>query len=269
MKQQELYEQIEAYLNNALPPEQMQAWEQRLAEDASLRQEVALHQQLQKDYDTGRLQLRANLRDIMQEPLPPDLPSASGGRYRWARWLGIVGLVVIFIWYILQWQEPVRIAPVPVPIDVPPAPPDSLPASPKEPQPIAMTDLARFKPNPGMEAFVKGTVRSESLEIKLSHPANGARFVPDAKGVVTVRFKGSVSMEEGQQLTKFVLSFFDNQNSNKPLLDVPVSMQKDTSDLLIFDVQQRLKFPLGLYYFTLEEADKGEVLYAGKFLIGR
>ena len=120
-----------------------------------------------------------------------------------------------------------------------------------------------------MEAFVKGTVRGESLEIKLSHPANGTRFVPDAKGVVTVRFKGSVSMEEGQPLTKFVLSFFDNQNSNKPLLDVPVSMQKDTSDLLIFDVQQRLKFPPGLYYFTLEEADKGEVLYAGKFLIGR
>lgn len=267
MKKDELYEQIEAYLNHTLPPESMRDWEKRLAEDPDLRHSVELHRHLQTDFNAGRLQLRANLRDLLNEPLPPDSPSASGGKRRWGIWLSILGLTLIALWIVWNLKKPAPVAPAPAPIQAPLVIPDSTPAPPKETRPIAVADPARFKPNPGMEAFIKSNVRSESLQINMSRPALGIRLIPNEKGAVSLSFTGTAEWRDDSSPTELVLSFFDNRNTNQPLMAVPIRLQKDALNSLKFDLQQSLKFPPGLYYFTLEEVDKGEVLYAGKFLI--
>ncbi len=266
MKNSELYEQIEAYLTHTLPADERQALEQRLAEDESLRQEVALHRQMHLDYNAGRLKLRASLRDVMQEQLPPDTPSASGNKLRWGLWLiGIAGIVCIAVWASSQRTKPAPVVPAPAPVETPPP---YAPAPAPKTAPIAMTDPARFKPNPGMEAFVRSDVRSESIQVKLSRPLNDAHFIPDAKGLVALRFTGFADLPEDQADTELVLSFFDNRNANQAIQVVPVSGQKGVDHRLKFDLAQSLKFQPGLYYFTIEQRDKGEILYAGRFLIG-
>ncbi|MEO6039361.1 MAG: hypothetical protein ABIQ93_13190, partial [Saprospiraceae bacterium] len=123
MQKQELFERIEAYLNRTLSPEELQAWEQRLVDEPDLRQSVELHRTLHQDYDTGRLQLRANLREVMQEPLQPDPPMAAGGKLRWGIWIGIVGLAIVIGW--IFWPGHTNTAPLlpeAAPVVLPPAP---------------------------------------------------------------------------------------------------------------------------------------------------
>lgn len=278
MEQQDLHEQIEAYLSGTLPPEERQAWQRRLSEDAELRREVELHRQLQQDYDGGRLQLRANLREIMNEPLPPDTPPVSGGNRRWGWWTGLIGCLLVAALAVWFFQKTAPAVPETPPAETPVAPPASAPekapsvpdsAVPKPARPIAAADPARFKPNPGMEAFVNGGVRSSGIEINITRPANGKRFMPDEKGAFTVRFSGTGNWPADKRPKGFSLLFFDNLDANRPLLTVPIQAQKDIVESLTFDMRQPLKFPPGLYYFTVEENDLGEILYAGKFFVGK
>ncbi len=267
MQKQELFERIENYLNQTLSPEERRAFDQELADDPELRKAVELHRSLHEDYNTGRLQLRANLRNIMQEPLPPDPPPAAGGKLRWGLWLAILGLALFLVWRF--WPEH-KIAPV-----LPPAPPAALPPTPADPgpqkenSPIAQVDPARFAPNPGMEALVKSSVRSQSIEVTLRKPVNGRRFMPDENGVVWVRFEGSAHWSGEMRPSRFSVLFFNNKNTDQPLLEVPINVPAAATDSLKIGLHQRLKFSPGLYYFTLEDADKGEILYAGKLLIGQ
>jgi hypothetical protein len=276
MKDRELQEQIEGYLNNTLPSDQMQAWGKRLAEDAELRRQVELHRQLHQDYDSGRLQLRANLRAVMEEPLPPELPGASSNKLRRLLWPGLILGVILAVLGVLYWLRPSLAGPESPPAkrqitppvlkqeDIPPA---RQVAPPEPASPIAMSDRARFVPNPGMEAFVRGGVRSESIKIRVKSPANGMQFKPDKKGAVYLYFKGDIDWPDDQQPSGFILSFFDNRNANKPLVQTPLRPGKDMVGSMSFKQQQELELATGLYYFTIEEQDKGEVLYAGKFLV--
>ena len=272
MKQRELIEQIEAYLNNELTPELRTAWEQRLAEDASLRREQELQRQMHHDFDAGRLNLRANLRAIMEE----EPPSENAGKRWW--WIGLLGFVLIAGFVVWQWQPFARVTQETAPVETPVKTPDQKPLTPplEKPdslniaRPMAMSDPARFVPNPGMEAFVASGLRSgPQIQVKMSFPENGMRFMPYNKGVVKLRFTGLATWQEDQKPTGFVLTFFDNRNANKPLLELPVPVQDASAGNLKIDMLRRLEFVPGLYYFTLEESGEGEVLYAGKFFVGK
>ncbi len=270
MKKSELYEQIEAYLNDTLPPDQRMEWEQRMAEDPALRQEVALHQQLKEDFDPGRIALRAKLRDIMQESLPSNSQSKSDKKWHWWIWLGSLlstALILFAVWMVWAKEKPASTEPESAPIETPKIYPDTISETPKKPAPIAKADPAHFKPNPSLEAFVNSQVRSESIAIKVSRPINGMTFIPDKKGKISVPFTGIISWPEDHQATEFVLSFFNNQTTSQTVLQVPISGQKEGLDKLKFDFQQPLKLPFGRYYFTIEAADMGEILFAGMFLI--
>ena len=271
MKKSELYEQIEAYLNNTLPPDQRLAWEQRMAEDASLREQVELHRRLHKDYDTGRMQLRATLHDILYESLPPDSPSTSGGKRHWRLWFGLLVLILVAIWWGFGlWKKSEPVAPaVPLPVEAPLPKSDTMPAPIKHEEPIAMADPARYQPNPGMEAFVNSHLRSESITIKMRRPANGIRLMPNEKGLVSIRIAGDANWGEDLEPSPLILSFFDNRDTNRPLAEMPIVGNKTSANSLDFDVSKRLKLQPGLYYFTIEAGDKGEILYAGKFLVGQ
>lgn len=269
MKPIDFYEQIEAFLNQTLSAEEMAAFQERLDQDPALRQELALHRQIQQDYDAGRLQLRANLQAIMQEPLPPD---TTADKWRWARWLGLLSLALLLGFGVWRWQMPVDVAPAFNPETKQPAePPAALPpvidTMPKAPRAMAMGDPARFKPNPGMEAFVNSSLRSESVLVKMTRPRPGAQVMPNANETFNLRFTGSIQLPDDQQNPALVLAIFDNRDANKPLLSIPLKTQKSDAGKWSFDRRQDLKYPMGLYYFTLE--NDGEVLYAGKILLGK
>jgi hypothetical protein len=51
-----------------------------------------------------------------------------------------------------------------------------------------------------------------------------------------------------------------------PLASLPLELKKDAAGFA-FEVRPRLKFQSGLYYFTVEQ--QGEMVYAGKFTIGK
>jgi anti-sigma factor RsiW len=273
----ELFERIEAYLNDTLGPDQRRAFEQQLSTDAALRREVELHRRLQSDYDPGRLELRAALRTVMEEPLPPDPPGPSARGAGWGRWLALLGLITLIAWSVWQWRRPAPEPPAATPTQTPAASrPDSLPiATPARPekspapsQPIARADPARLEPNASLEAFVGAGLRSESAEVRMTRPANGLRVLPDANGGFSLRFSGTITLREDRAPAGFVLSFFDNRDANRPRLAVPLPTEPAAKGIQRFDLRQRLSFEPGLYYFTVEEKDVGEILYAGKFLVG-
>lgn len=121
-----------------------------------------------------------------------------------------------------------------------------------------------FAPNPSMDALAIASSRSEGLTIKISSPPNDARFAPDKKGEVLIRFAGTV---EGATAVALTLNIFDNKNSNKPLLSVPLELKKDaTTGTLTFDFQQQLMVAQGLYYFSIEREGEAPA-YAGKFTV--
>lgn len=266
MTKNELQEQIEAWLNHTMDPETLQAWEQRMAENPALREEIALHQQVQQDFDAGRLHLRANLRNILNEPLQVEEASKSRKGRPWLPGLLLLCIITGVVWSIWQWGQPTPMvlpaAPATPPVASPA--PDTNFAAPEPEKPIAKLDPARFKVNPSMEALVNSKVRSESMEVKMRRPANGVRLVPDERGISRLRFTGTILIQSDPAPTAFVLSFFNNVNTGKSVLEVPFLVKKEGNSDLKFDFQQALKLQSGLYYYTIEALEEGEVLYAGK-----
>jgi hypothetical protein len=71
MKNQDIFELIESYLNDTLPGDERTLFEKRMAEDKDFYHEVELHRELQEHFsDPGRWRLRSVLTDILEEPLP-------------------------------------------------------------------------------------------------------------------------------------------------------------------------------------------------------
>jgi hypothetical protein len=101
----------------------------------------------------------------------------------------------------------------------------------------------------------------------MTRPRPGAQVMPDTKETFRLRFTGSVQLPADQQNPALALAIFDNRNTNKPLLNLPLKIQKGDAGKWSFDRRQDLKYPMGLYYFTLE--NDGEILYAGKILLGK
>ena len=290
MEKIDLFNLIESYLDNALPEEKRREVERRMAEDEAFRREVELHRGLQENFsDPGRWRLRSALAQAMEESLPPD-ESASNPKpgFPNSRWKWIIFLALIFagigIWYWLRpptgksSQQPIETqpteqhsSPVPgvekdtVPVETPT---ETVPLKqqPEENLPIAAADPADFIPNISMEAAVSSGVRSKNMDVKISSPSNGADFRLNEKREAIVLFAGRVEGISETEPEAFALAVFNNKDATKPLFSVPLEWGKDAAGWA-FEVRQPLKFQPGLYYFTIEQ--EGEVVYAGKFTIGK
>jgi hypothetical protein len=132
---------------------------------------------------------------------------------------------------------------------------------------IAEADPADFIANPSMEAFVSSGSRSfEGLTIRMTSPATNSAFTPDKKGETLVPFAGILEGTFDEVPSGLVLAIFNNKDVARPLLSLPLELKKETAGLS-FSVRQRLKFPLGLYYLTIQQDE--EIIYGGKFTIGK
>ena len=290
MENGDLSELIESYLDNTLSEEQRREVEQRMANDESFRREVQLHRELQENFsDPARWRLRSTMMEVMQEPISSEGPaftSKPAVAHKIWKWFILLAAVFIGIgfWY---WLKPSADESLKDPIEALPSVEPSSPMTgeqadsvvtetketisskqqPEQPLQIALADPANFIPNPSMEAFVNSAFRShDDLSLAMSSPVNSAAFTPNKKGETLIRFAGVLEGFSESEQGVFVVAIFNNKDVVKPLVSLPLKLKKDNTGWA-FDMKQRFKFPLGLYYFTIEH--ENEIIYTNKFTIGK
>lgn len=109
-------EKIEAYLTGQLPPAEAHAFEQDMAGDEALANEVAMQR---LEHDAMELMLEKRLKSRMadwkhnpppnpfESPAPAPPPPASKGS--WRKWLPLLGLAILVfsgLWYFLREEQP-------------------------------------------------------------------------------------------------------------------------------------------------------------------
>lgn len=133
-----------------------------------------------------------------------------------------------------------------------------------------MADPERFVPNPTMDAYIAGGVRSqEEMRAVMVAPENNATVQPDAQGISVVRFAGRLEGASPDEARVLHLLIFNNRDDQKPLLTQPVQLRTDANGQADFETTLRLTVPKGLYYFRVEESKTEEMLAMGKFFVGR
>lgn len=267
---------IEQYLDGSLPAAERQAVETRMTKDATFRADVELHRQLHAEFaDPQKLRLRTMLSDIVQQP-----PAAN---YGWLKGLGLALLILLALWLGWRWYATSQVGsaiPVgPPQIQSPKTPVekiDSLQQAPvqateKEPSPIAMADPADFAVNREFEDRLGSTVRSTDGAAEVQLPRMGANFTP-LNGLVKINFQGTAPAGTDDASQPLIIKVYTNQvGASQPQLRIlpTISNRNKGAEPWKFSASQRLRLRPGLYYFTLERQAEEELIYVGKFTVGK
>lgn len=100
-RSQEVFEEIESYLNGTLSSEATKAFEARVAENEALRKELALHKSLHAELGTPKeLEFRALLNRISEA----QAPQAQKSKFPWKIAASIALLVGASVFFYLQTQ---------------------------------------------------------------------------------------------------------------------------------------------------------------------
>ncbi len=268
----EQQERIERYLTNKMSLEERVAFEHALQVDETLRREVKLYQSIQEALaDPARLELRRMLQEITSSTPEPCMSTNKPGRLWLVYALFALALCALIWWYTrpgeTQLLLPAQEEPIPdlfqkeapnsagEPVVTAPAP--DLPPRTGRPQPLAMAES--FKPNPSMEALAGSFTRGTGPLLQLISPVPNASIKPDSGGVVHLTWRG----EAGAGYTEFKLHVYNNQ-SPYPLYAETLTVRSGT---LAVEHHADLRLPPGLYYYTLEHTDTGDMAFAARFTI--
>ncbi len=274
MENFDIQERIEQYLSGALSKETKEAVEAQMATDPAFRAEVELHRQLQAEFeDPKKLQLRDLMREITQTPPKPNLFE----RFKWPL---VVLLILLFGWAGWTWftltSEPVpntpkqEIIPPQTPASEPVATQDTPTiATEQQERPIAMANPADFAINRAFEDHVGGNLRATNGAAELATPRIGA----DLKlynGKVTLFFKGTVGASSDTQRFPLLLKIYTNQPNAEPVftLNPNISSESRATSQWAFVLSAKVSMKPGLYYFTIERQEDGDLVYIGKFTVG-
>ena len=274
MENFDIQERIEQYLSGTLSKADKEAVEAQMATDPAFRAEVELHRQLHAELeDPKKLQLRDLLREITQAPPKPN----PFDRFKWPV---VVLLILLFGWACWTWfiHTP---APAPntpkqetitpqAPVSEPVATQDTpiIPTEQKERQ-IALANPADFAINRAFEDHVGSNLRATNGAAELASPRLGANFTPD-NGKVNLFFKGTVGASADAQPFPLLLKIYNNQPNTEPLFNLTpnISSQSRTTSQWAFSLSSKLRLKPGLYYFTIERQEDGDLVYTGKFTVG-
>lgn len=280
MDHSEQIELIEKYLNGALTPEEIKAVEEQIAVDANFRAELELHRQIHEEFSDRK---KLELRDILTE-ITKQVPASPRKKLPGFGWAGVFCVILLACWAgwrlfsAKQSREAVEPREV-ITADsttVPKSMPDTAqkqepPGAQKPNRPIAMVDPQAFKPSQNFEDRLSNKLRSAGEQAQLLSPKISENFTPE-NGMVKIRFLGTAPAEADSISSLLILKIYNNS----PLPDSPVyqivpsitnSSQVDTQ--WSFDITLRLRLKAGLYYFTLERQADEDLLYTGKFFVGR
>jgi hypothetical protein len=278
MENFDIQERIEQYLNGTLSKADKEAVEAQMASDPAFRAEVELHRQLHAEFeDPKKLQLRDLMREITQAPPKPNL-------FERFKWPVVVLLILLIGWACWTWFTH---TPAPAPntpkqeIKTPQTPanepvatqnPQTAPTEPTDKKPerqIAMANPADFAINRAFEDHVGSNLRATNGAAELSTPRVGANFTPD-NGKVTLFFKGTVGASSDTQRFPLLFKIYNNQPNTEPLfnLNPNISSQGRTTSQWSFVLSSKVSMKPGLYYFTIERQEDGDLVYTGKFTVG-
>lgn len=126
MSREELYDQIEAYLDGSLEGTSLEAFEKRLKEEPALQKEIMLHSRLHRELgDTAKRQVRERLaqlsegyaKDLLSGAKPGGQVVAIGIR----RWLAVAASILLLAgaawWIYRQANRPAEVIVTPFPED--------------------------------------------------------------------------------------------------------------------------------------------------------
>lgn len=274
MENFDIHERIEQYLNGALSKADKEAVEAQMASDPAFRAEVELHRQLQTEFeDPKKLQLRDLMREITQTPPKPN-------RFERFKWLVILLMILLLGWACWTWfihtPEPGNNTPkqeikIPqIPLNEPVAKQDTptVPTEQKERQ-IAMANPADFAINRAFEDHVGSNLRATNGAAELLSPRIGSDFKIN-NGKVTLFFKGTVGASSDTQRFPLLLKIYNNQPNTEPIftLNPNISSESRTTSQWAFVLSSKVSMKPGLYYFTIERQEDGDLVYTGKFTVG-
>jgi hypothetical protein len=273
-------ELIEQYLSGTLPTADKEAVEARIATDPAFRADVELHRQLHAEFeDPKKLQLRDLMREITETPPPPT------NRFAKFKRPGILLLALLLGWVGLVWlaraPEPApatptkeEIKPIPPTTNEPIATQDTqtTPTEPQDKKPerqIAMANPADFAINRAFDEHLGSSTRATNGAADLKSPRLGADFTPE-NGRVKINFQGTAVASSDPAQSPLVLKIFNNQPNAEPIFNLSpvISSQSRATNEWAFSLSPKLRLKPGLYYFTIERQEDGDLIYIGKFTVG-
>ncbi len=282
-----LFDRVSQYLAGLLSKKERKAFEQDLASDRALRDELELQQDLAEALaphpEEDALRTKLTALGKRHTGTPPR---------RWP-YLILIGLLLSAIVALLLWptaeqpttttpqeqlpteateqtppveentpatsfptdEQPSEEAPVSPPSAPAPAPPTNQAAS---PPPIA----ANFEPNPAFESLLGTQLRSGDYEFSLSAPQSTS--TPQ-----TLAFDGQLTTDETQaDLPPFRLLIFSNDprafEQYQAIFAAPLSFTAEDASVFSFQAQPDETLTPGLYYYLIEDEDSGMMYLAGK-----
>lgn len=137
----------------------------------------------------------------------------------------------------------------------------------KSSPPIAAADT---KTHPYLDQFVTGGFRNNQVKITVNSPKINEKLTAE-NGKINLNIKAVLSLDKTPEKERFVVRLFSNKKADfdnfKPILsDNPTISESDNQYNLSFNAIVPL--PKGLYYFIIEDNEKEDMIYVGKFLVG-
>ena len=133
---------------------------------------------------------------------------------------------------------------------------------------FAMADPANFSENKAMEMMIGGLRGSGDISLSITSPQKKSTFKPGNNGQTQLRFLGKVEEAEINTTVLLDLLIFNNKDINKQMLTLPLNIATDAKGNANFDIQEKVNFQQGLYYFRIQERESAEILEVGRFFIG-
>lgn len=274
---------IEKYLADEFQPNDRQAFEQEMAEDAQLRLDVTV----MEDMATA---LKPDSADAFLENLAKaERPYRAKPLYWWLLLLPLIALA-FFLWptaetVIIEKVEnppqeelqeekappnPPTKEVVPPTLSEPPAPPIISPNPPREqtetqPQkPLILA--ANFTPNALLEAEMRDQLRGGEISLNLATPAPKTTFTTSEQ----LRFSGELETNLSADEITFRFLLLDNKTENYQdsnyLLEKALALTP-TETGFSFDFVPAITLKPGLYYYLLEWEEEETYLKIERFTV--
>ena len=287
MDKQTHFEKIEQFLAGKLKGKALENFEQQLQTQEDFAQEVDLHKQLKESIKhSPEDDLRANLNKLANRHSP------SPAKKRFSPW-GIMAIIILFgglsLWFFIN-DSPIKKNPViEEKINEPSTPSidkeapvntKKVPTQKEEQQKKVFKKEQKVKPerknipiaanleiNPVLDSQIGNATRGGDYHFTIKSPKKEA-YLKTELGVSVFEFSGLLETDESDISSTFQVHLFSNKKEDYENFDtkltLPLEFNKKEDGVFEFSLTQRIKLSPGLFYYLLEDADSGEIIFVDK-----
>ena len=284
----ELENSIKQYLENKMPEGERLAFEQKMAMDEQLKEEVAFQKEMYSFFDQ-REEVNA-LKKVLQESendfFNEDIPKTKKNKTNRLIWIFPIGILLLAMYYFISTNNHQRLDneetsseeyletkdneedSLDTKIELPndgteevdieeekeELPPDL------QNQPIA--DAGSYNPNPALEALLTTSFRADQV-VEISSPGKGQTFKLKRRKIL-FSLNGTTNKENKLQLV-----MYDNNprsfDEDYKALALVLSPSKVSDEEYSFSTKANIPLKKGLYYFVITNPETDDLLYVSKF----